>query len=79
MRVVVCLQERVDPAAARALARLLFASEPEPSSGPEPELRPLRRAGDGRGGPHTTHTPSRGRRVEGRRRAGGKAAQDRTA
>jgi hypothetical protein len=25
MRVVVCLQERVDPAAARALARLLFS------------------------------------------------------
>lgn len=38
MRVVVCLRERIDPVAARALARLLFASEPPADPIPNLEL-----------------------------------------
>ena len=68
MRVVICLQERIDPAAARALARLLFRSEPpvEPSSTPEQEHGPAPGVGDGGGESLLGRTPRGGGRVKGR-------------
>lgn len=71
MRVVVCLQERVDPAAARALARLLFASEspPDPILNSAAERRAPGRAGGELAGPRISHTQSRKRRAGGRRPA----------
>ena len=77
MRVVVYLQERVDPAAARALARLLFGSEPppEPCLTLEPGSGSVGRAGDGSAGPRTGLTPRRGRRAARHRTSGGRATQ----
>lgn len=50
MRVVICLGERIDPAAARALWRLLFSPTPDtrqPSQTPPPrEHEPVGQPGD---------------------------------
>jgi hypothetical protein len=80
MRVVVCLQERVDPAGARALARLLFGSEPPPASGSilEP-AHAVGQAADGQAGSMTGRLPGGDTRAECRRGPGGRAPQGPTA
>ncbi len=75
MRVVICLQERIDPAAARALARVLFRSEPpaEPGLTPEQEHGLVGRTVGGLG-ELTGHTSRGGRGVKGHPTSGRKAS-----